>query len=809
MNGTTNVIGPMSANCQEHRRKPMEFSGGNPPCPLFSPEIYIAIDDTQSTPTWYCIVNDTIGKMAMLKVQYTGSYSTSNNYANGTAIGTGSLVASDSYSITYANAVITDLTPSSLNEDLGTLLTNYIGGPMVLPGGIGGLSCSSASVQQGNLLIYCFLGANTMGWLFVISPGDGVPAHAGGAGAHVIASLNSWQNAASRFAVNHSVQDYGQVSGYVGYGPDPMFPGDNTLGNTAVIVTSNTSVPASGVSCATWSNPLGITGNNCMQLQINAKLGSYEPYYWTAVGAQGTAPGVPATAQPGDFICISETQTSCNWLNLAQEYMELLQKGVGADPSQWVFRRNPFPKAWAESNLKYLFFLPSSFSNIQGVPGWGGQYSTHPTFVPSPIYGNNVIWNYQADALGQNTFTDIEGECGHGFLRPTEGTCGSGLPYSPFTTIYNVRHAANFQAVITAPIGLVSANPYFQGILGAAVSNVYQSHPGPSGDDATWYEGQSAFDVRPLVGTATTSPGSPGALTNVAGNIWSTTYSGATFVDADNFGPVNRKVYATAASSGPHPLVDVSGPTSNVATCTYCYCIPRASAECFTGSTPGQIYVNAPSVIYPWCYGNPVNGQSNPQTNDICIGNASPVGQGGVQLSTLQSDPLAGFQRVLVRVMNGQIKQTSGFASIHMLPDNSWAMFQGNYLDGVSRNDYMAKMPPLPPVDSVARGVFMTVPIAVKPPAGAGVNNAIVQFGYQEFNGNCTTRNEPCIANAATIGSVPYRFASENPAGLACSTGCTISIPAISQRVLYYNVVYRNASNVVISATPTQVLATP
>jgi hypothetical protein len=144
-----------------------------------------------------------------------------------------------------------------------------------------------------------------------------------------------------------------------------------------------------------------------------------------------------------------------------------------------------------------------------------------------------------------------------------------------------------------------------------------------------------------------------------------------------------------------------------------------------------------------------------------------------------------------------------------MLPDNSWAMFQGNYNDGISRNDYMAMMPPFPPASSVARNAFVTVPIAVKPPAGASVNNAIVQFGYQEYGSNCTTRADACIANAATIGAVPFFYASEAPAGLPCSAGCTISVPAISQRVLYYKVEYRNASNTVLSATPNQVLLVP
>ena len=438
------------------------------------------------------------------------------------------------------------------------------------------------------------------------------------------------------------------------------------------------------------------------------------------------------------------------------------------------------------------------------------MYSYFPNSIPAPIYSNNVIWNYQSDPFGQNTFFDPEGTGGHGFVRPTQVVTSSGLPYSPFTADYNVRHAANFTALTSTPIGIATANPIFCGIIGSAVANVYQSHAGPSGDDATLYEGQAAFDVRPLVGTGTSAP-SP-AFTLLTGNTWSITYTGSNYTDVDDFGGLNRKIFATAANVGPHPLIDVSGPTSNITgAALYTFCVTRAVGECNTGSSVGQIYVKAPGVVYPWCYGNPTNGQSSPQTNDICITNATPVGQAGVQLGTLQSDPLALYQRVLTRVMNGATHQTSGFASIHVLPDNSWAMFQANYNDGISRNDYMAKLPPLPPTDSVARGVFVAVPITLHPPSGLAVNNAIVQFGYQEFGGNCTTRNEACIANAATIpsGNAPFLYTSENPAGVACSTGCTITIPAISQRVLYYKVEYRNASNTVLSMAPAQVLVTP
>jgi hypothetical protein len=59
------------------------------------------------------------------------------------------------------------------------------------------------------------------------------------------------------------------------------------------------------------------------------------------------------------------------------------------------------------------------------------------------------------------------------------------------------------------------------------------------------------------------------------------------------------------------------------------------------------------------------------------------------------------------------------------------------------------------------------------------------------------------------IGAPPFQFAGENPHGMPCSTGCTIAIPAISQRVLYYQVQYRDKSNHTLSASPYQAVVVP
>jgi hypothetical protein len=106
------------------------------------------------------------------------------------------------------------------------------------------------------------------------------------------------------------------------------------------------------------------------------------------------------------------------------------------------------------------------------------------------------------------------------------------------------------------------------------------------------------------------------------------------------------------------------------------------------------------------------------------------------------------------------------------------------------------------------------------PPAGLAVNNAAIEFGYAE-NGEpgqfyCTSRQEKCLATTATVPAVPFLFPSDGAggvesgvAGTSCTSGCSIAIPAISQRVLYYRVRYRDASNRTVATSQIETIAVP
>jgi hypothetical protein len=167
-----------------------------------------------------------------------------------------------------------------------------------------------------------------------------------------------------------------------------------------------------------------------------------------------------------------------------------------------------------------------------------------------------------------------------------------------------------------------------------------------------------------------------------------------------------------------------------------------------------------------------------------------------------------GLQRYRYQDVNGH-PQT--------LPDGSWLIILGIGMMGQSGHEVwlLALRPPNAAADSFDRTTF--IPAAVTVAAAqlpGGTTNIISRFGYAEngtpTNAYCTSRQEECIANyTGTVPAVPFSFPSDgtpsagegNVAGLACASGCTLTIPAIPQRVLWHQEVYRNASNAVLGTS--------
>jgi len=220
-------------------------------------------------------------------------------------------------------------------------------------------------------------------------------------------------------------------------------------------------------------------------------------------------------------------------------------------------------------------------------------------------------------------------------------------------------------------------------------------------------------------------------------------------------------------------------------------------------------------------YATPLSGTSYGcfYQNDLCVFNTGAYLNAIAQVGYAETDPAGLLARTVTK---GLIRQRALDVNqnVRVLPDASWLLFRTVAVNGAEDAIVVGKLPPYPPVDSASRNTFVPVTVNLKPPAKLGATNAIVEFGYLE-NGDasnffCTSRRDVCVAASATVGTVPFLFASEGTGGVesgltgvACASGCTVSIPGLPQRVLYYRVKYRNAGNLVVAQTGVQVAVTP
>jgi hypothetical protein len=330
------------------------------------------------------------------------------------------------------------------------------------------------------------------------------------------------------------------------------------------------------------------------------------------------------------------------------------------------------------------------------------------------------------------------------------------------------------------------------------------------------------------VAEGTGHPGGSTALWawNANAGAWAATGSDQRAGSSGYFGVLNRKHLATWAYCGTQPLIDVSSAaTGDVitdnASDAYNYCVARKGGECRMGSRPGDIYMNCPNATprHEGSYGCHWYRDADDVSVDMCVGNQSQYLNSIGQIGFAKSDFKGALGRTLTKGL-GHYKYRDDYYHGKAMPDGAWSLLMTNWVNGASSQWLAVKMPPYPATDTVDRSTFVPVPVKMVPPAGLAVDNVVVQFGYGE-NGPggsfyCTSRQEKCVATTATVPSVPFRYASEGTdgsekglGGLSCASGCTVTIPALSQRMLYYQIVYRNAANETLAKGQIEVSAVP
>jgi hypothetical protein len=200
--------------------------------------------------------------------------------------------------------------------------------------------------------------------------------------------------------------------------------------------------------------------------------------------------------------------------------------------------------------------------------------------------------------------------------------------------------------------------------------------------------------------------------------------------------------------------------------------------------------------------------------NVACVIPSNPVGARVIQFDISQPDPQAQRQRALTMGFSGPGRQY-GFANAGYAGDAKALIVPSYWADGVRQDLFLAKLPPWPEEDSITRSNFVPVTVTISG-VSEGVN-ARIRFGYFE-NGPplgdgpppCTSRQEACSTEKPTgDANAPFSFLSEARTTQFCNIGCTITIPAISGRVVYYVIDILDNTGAVVSTSRMKAEAVP
>jgi hypothetical protein len=543
---------------------------------------------------------------------------------------------------------------------------------------------------------------------------------------------------------------------------------------------------------ATLTNSLSATPETCtMSNPGSNNISNWPDTTWTAGCSTITVSGDPALfganpggwptsqpALPGDLVSVNGPDY------IHHEVMRLLDKGV--DGKTWYLQRQYYYRI---NNGTYC--TGSQIAGCTNVYAYSSAASngTMSMLPPSTYYNPNItgmqVWwdvaNGAKSTDSTNTYTDSLPQGHPAYIYVS--------PYDRWTftnaTAISGQEPARFSNSTALPMYLPNFNGYPTAGGGVQFGLNLETHPSMSVSNppnkATY---EQVVDVHPYYGASTYVTADK--VTLVSGQLYRIRGLNPSMVST-------YKLIPYFAHSGTRAVRDVSGPDSLLATdssTAFEWCLTLNAGECYPGSLVGDVYFNAPGVVNAYCtyeWSVMVNGQ--PITNDICLSQANPAVD-GIELHSIANDP-AGAKSRIISYGFGKPLGESIYANARTLPDGSW-LFTSTQLGGIK----LFKIPPMATNDGIDRTHYVPLPINI--PKLVGASKAIVKFGYME-DGNpnqlfCTSRQDSCIANASSVGPTPFYFASENPTGLACGNGCTITVPAVPDRVIYTKVQYLDDS---------------
>jgi len=654
-------------------------------------------------------------------------------------------------------------------------------------------SCALESVQGLTIIEICKAGQqDSHGFIFAydlgnrLAPGSGFVGTRGGNTQQAFGGFLVPGSPYARFCGTHTMQNPITLAG----SPFAMIE----LGAKAPMgVTVNTTL----ATCDSRSSPG--TCSTCPDVTLNGfnygdpdGAGPLVAKNWCStidITSSCAAVGAPAGCVDGDPVSNGDPELSPNlkwyqslqagdFLKQGTEYVRVVQK---VSQTQLVVHRG---WGYASNNSSWSSYIPTSHTSGTSWATNCGGYTLDP-LTTNPEQPHGLAWYFGNDSDGTNSsYTFLNRNQNHGFHA---GYYGTMLEYS--ISRFNFADPAANKASFNSGSSYMPMPSSFASKESNCFGNSCEKHPGANQllGDTSWF-----VDIHPRMFHAA----GQSAFALASGKTYIYQFNGK--VGSEQIG-VSPKHYDLEAYMGSYPMVRVDTLTDS-ASDTGKWCVAIVANDCFSGSTAGKAYVV--NELFDTTFLPPPmlpcrESQFGTVNGDLCIGHTNGVGAAVVQWKVPTADGLTIPNGSQARAVSKEWRAAREAAT-----ENTKADPTGKAL--LMRGHWYVAPPPMVGADTVNRSTFIPVPVPIT--AVTGADNALVEFGYNPSFQCSQNRDETCYAEGASVNiTTPFKFSHETLTGLACSSGCTVVIPAIAGKIVYGRVKIRNSGGTVIYTGPTQV----
>ena len=650
---------------------------------------------------------------------------------------------------------------------------------------------------QGNLLFeVCLTGSqDSRAWIFAYDLGNGLPPGNGFVGTYgntqqLIGGFLHAGNAQSRWCGMHTFQASMGLSGGTALPFTAIEPG----GKCPMAITATTGLSSCTASGSGTCSPCP----NVTVMGYNYSGKNWcSSFTWTSSCSSVSAPAGCTDGDPVSSGCSDapnekwvQTLAVGDTITHGTERMMLLEKTSNTSGT-WL-------RGWG-SQAPNANYPVQAHSNGDTWYTCCGDDTWDPTTVV-PERERALIWFPASDPDGTNlTYTFTDPHTNHAWHVGNYGSSPAYLLsiYSDPTSAASVSSPASFLTIYIP--GFFGGKPMVWNGSDAVTQfnppsscpgNACEKHPafGQIAGDANakkWF-----IDLHPrLFHQSLTKNAAPLA----SGKTYIRQWSGTALLQPKHF---DLEVY-----SGYWPLKRASSLTDTTSDSGK-WCFAPVADACFSGALANKVYVNFPEFDNRW------SGSADPGVNDtcrdaefgsgqndLCVGHPSGIGAALTQWRLTPSTVFNG----------GAARSISKYARTYReaATENAKIDPEGKVI--FARGGHYWILPPWPDDTSKPGDTFSAIASTVSG-VPAGTSTAIIEFGYNDSFYCSLNYDAACVAQSATLNeATPFVWSTESITGVSCASGCTITIPALRNRVLYYRWKFRNAGGTVIHTGATQV----